>query len=231
MDLIEEAIVGYEKSLLKELDIIALRQKNLIAHQWKVTYQSLCLRETVAWRFVDIIGQSWFLHKNEKALGSRILLRSAIETLAMLIRLNQLTEQLITKKIPFISFCESVLNLLLGCRDETTGQQAKNIMSIFHHCEKKYEGIKKTYEWLSESAHPNFEGMRVAYSKTNDETMVTTFSKNTSDLYSKMQADGCLMAMSIFEAEYTLWEKLFENMEDWLVENDAELQKSKPMPV
>lgn len=230
MHLIEEAILGYEKSLSKQIDVVALRQKNPIAHKWKVTYQSLCLRETVAWRFVDIIDQSWFLHKNGKALGSRILLRSAIETLAMLIYLNQLTEQVISKKMPFSTFGESVLNLLLGCRDDSTSQKAKNIITILDKCEKKYAGIGKIYEWLSESAHPNNEGMRIAYSSTNVETKVTTFSNRTTDLYSKMQEDGCMMAMHMFEEEYTIWGTLFENLELWLVENDSELRESKAKP-
>lgn len=224
---IEVAIEGYENTLCREIDVLSLIKRNPIAHKWKVTYQCLCLRETVAWRFVDLIGQSWFLHRNEKALGARILLRSSIETVAMLILLNQLTEDVISRKISFKDFMEKVMNLFAGSRDGTTDHKATNIITVFQKCEKKYPGTEKLYGWLSESAHPNYEGMRLSYSETDVERKATSFSNRTGSMYGKMQEDGLLMAMGIFEHEYTIWEQHFEALESWLVENEAELDQFK----
>lgn len=224
---IDQAIEGYRNSLCKEVDILSLIKRNPIAHKWMVTYQCLCLRETVAWRFVDILNQSWYLHKNGKSLGARILLRSAIETLAMLIFLNQLTEDVVSRMISFKDFMEKVINLFAGSRDGSTEQKATNIITVFQKCEKKYPGIEKLYSWLSESAHPNYEGMRLSYSSTEPEKKLTTFSNKTNDIYAKMQEDGLLMTMGMFEHEYTIWQEHFEMLEAWLVENEKGLEQFK----
>lgn len=134
---IDQAIEGYEKTLCKEVNVFSLIKRNPVAHKWKVTYQCLCLRETVAWRFVDIISQSWLLHKSEKSLGARILLRSAIETLAMLIFLNQQTEDVVSRVVSFNAFMGKVINLFAGSRDGTTDQKATNIITVFQKCENK----------------------------------------------------------------------------------------------
>lgn len=227
MQTIEKAIKNYQENLCKELDIIALYERNPVAHKWKVTYQSMCLRETVAWRFVDLIGQSWLLHQNGKALGARVLLRSAIETLSILILLNQITKNVVSGKIEFNVFMEKILTLLSGSRDGTTSQTATNIVTVLQKCELKYQGIEKLYAWLSESAHPNYEGMRVSYSETDQQNMKTTFVNRTNFLYSEMHDSNVVMAMRIFEHEYnTEWLTSFEALEIWLIQND-ELLSSK----
>lgn len=229
---IKEAIQDYQDTLCKEIAIPSLIKRNPIAHKWKVTYQSLCLRETVAWRFVDILSQSWILHENDKAIGARILLRSAIETLAMLIFLNQLTEAVVAENVSFKEFMDKVLNLFSGCRDGSTDQKATNIVTVFQKCERKYPGIEKIYGWLSESAHPNYEGMRLSYSNTDKEKMITSFSNSTNNLYAPMHEDGVLLAMEIFEHEYNdVWSAGFEKLESWLVQNEDRLESFKAKDV
>jgi lipid A disaccharide synthetase len=59
------------------------------------------------------------------------------------------------------------LVLLLGSRDGSTEHQSINIVTILQKCDRRYPGIEKLYAILSESAHPNFEGMAAGYSKVN----------------------------------------------------------------
>ena len=220
---IKKAIYQHQSSLCPEIDIIGLRKRNPVAHKWKVTYQSVCLRETVAWRFNDLLVQSWMLHENAHSLGARILLRSSLETIAILIFLNQLMENVVVGTIIFDDFMTKVLNLLTGSRDGSTDQKSTNIMTLLEKCEKKYAGIVKTYAWLSESAHPNYEGMRVCYSSTDPEKMITTFDNHANEHYSKSFEDGILTVLSIFEDEYNQWEVGFLNLESWLEKNDTRL--------
>ena len=222
---IKSAIQQHKDSICKELDIIALRERNPIAHKWKVTYQSYCLRETVAWRFLDILEQSWFLHENGKALGARILLRSAVETIAILIYVNQLIEKVISESITFNEFQQKMLNLLAGSRNSLSAHQSINILTILQKCEKKYEGLLEIYEWLSESAHPNYEGMRFAYSETDKKKYITKFMIRTDELYAPMQEEGMKTIIAIFEHEYNEWESHFLKLEKWLVDNDEKLNQ------
>lgn len=230
MDSITKAIEDYQNTLCKQIDIIALRQRNPVAHKWKVTYQILSNRETVAWRFVDILEQSWFLHSQSKPIGARILLRSAIETISLLIYQDKLIGDVITRKLSFLEFGEKVLALMNGSKNESTTRTAINIVTILKHCEKRYEGIEKIYNWLSESAHPNYEGMRLSYSDTDPKTLITSFNNKTRELYSGMQIDGTILSMSMFENEYKHSEDLFLKLEVWLEANDVELEQYRAPP-
>jgi hypothetical protein len=68
MESIQKALDEWQATLCKELDVSALYARSPVAHKWKATYRSMCLRETVSWRFVDLVNQSLLLHKNGKAL-------------------------------------------------------------------------------------------------------------------------------------------------------------------
>lgn len=225
MEKITQAIEDYRLSLCSEINIISLRNRKPAAHKWKVTYQILATRETVAWRFVDILGQAWFLHTHGKAIGARILLRSAIETIAVLIYQDKLIDDLLNKKINFHEFMEKVIIVMHGSKDKSTDQTAINIVTMLKHCEKRYEGIERVYAWLSESAHPNYEGMRLSYSDTDPKTLITSFSNKTHDLYSEIQLDGTLLSMSMFENEYEYSEDMFMKLEGWLEENESKLEQ------
>ncbi|WP_026637112.1 hypothetical protein SR858_11415 [Duganella zoogloeoides] len=227
MDSIKQAINDYQNTLCKQIDIIALRERNPIAHKWKVTYYVLCNRETVAWRFVDLLEQSWFLHSQHKPMGARILLRSAIETISLLIYQDKLIGDVTTRKLSFLQFEEKVLALMHGSKNESTAWVAINIVTVLKHCEKRYKGIEKIYNWLSESAHPNYEGMRLSYSDTDPKTMITSFNNKTRELYSGMQIEGTILSMSMFENEYEHSEDLFLKLEVWLEENESELEQHR----
>lgn len=229
MEKITQAIEDYRLSLCREIDINALRSRNPAAHKWKVTYQILANRETVAWRFVDILGQAWFLHTHAKAIGARILLRSAIETIAILIYQDKLIDDLLNSKINFHDFMEKIIIVMLGSKNESTDQPAINIVTVLKHCEKRYEGIAQIYAWLSESAHPNYEGMRLSYSDTDPKAMITSFSNKTHDLYSKIQLDGTILSMNMFEVEYEYSEDMFKKLEVWLVENESNLDQYRTL--
>jgi hypothetical protein len=85
MSPVEEALAELKASLCKSVDIGGLYTRNPVAHKWKAPYRSLCLRETVAWRTQDLLEQSLLLHNSHHSLGARILLRSALETVTVLI--------------------------------------------------------------------------------------------------------------------------------------------------
>lgn len=156
MPTIPETLATWQNSLCPRIEVRGLYARNPIAHKWKATFRSLELRETVFWRIHDLLTQTYELHLNGRALGARILLRSAIDTLATLTYLNQSTTEVIAGNQDFHAFSNLTARLLLGSRDESTGYQAINILSALKNCEKRYPGIMGLYALLSESAHPNF---------------------------------------------------------------------------
>jgi hypothetical protein len=225
---IEMILKNWEASLCQNVSLAGLLARNPTANKWKVTYRSLVLRECVFWRTHDLLVQSHTLFKNGRILGSRILLRSAFESVATLIYLNQMTEQVLAGKLHFHEFSAKTCQLLLGSRNQTTKHSSINIITVLGHCDKKYKGISDEYAILSESAHPNFEGACFGYSRVDHERDETNFANHWHSMCSGDHESLLMLIAEIFENEYNnVWPQQLEALEAWLVEHDAELEETK----
>ena len=218
-------------SLLPSFDIGGLFSRNSVAHKWKATFRSLLLREAVFWRLEDLLHQSYALHKMGQALGALILLRSALETLATLIYLNQLTASVLDGSLDFHRFSDKTALLLLGSRNKMTDHVAINIQTVLQKCAKRYDFIEKFYADLSECAHPNHEGLILGYSRPDRENYIENFANHWSDMYSKTHEDKMSVVIMVFEHEYNkVWTEQFSGLEEWLVKSDVKLEATKNKP-
>lgn len=228
MPTIDERLANWQKSLCPTLEVAGLFARNPIAHKWKAPFRSLVLRETIFWRTHDLLTQSFELHLARHTLGARIILRSAFETLATLIYLNQATSAVVGGTQNFHSFSQRTSRLLLGSRDKSTKHEAINIISVIDSCEKTYPGIAGLYATLSETAHPNFEGMCFGYSRIDHDNHVAEFSNNISAMYEDKLVSSMELCIFVFEHEYNIeWPRQFERLEIWLAANDAVLEETK----
>jgi hypothetical protein len=225
---VEKSLSEWKATLCNTVDIGGLLSRNKIAHKWKATFRSLELRETIAWRTQDLLEQSLFLFDNGHLLGARILLRSALESVAVLIYLNQLTRNVLEGKLDFHQFSEKTAILLLGSRNESTLHKSLNIITILEKCNKRYPGILKLYGALSESAHPNYEGICIGYADINRDEYVVTFSNKWNSIHSNRHINYIELCMETFFDEYNdEWTDAFEKLEVWIENNDAELEATK----
>jgi hypothetical protein len=228
MPTITETLAHWQNSLCPRVEVGGLFARNPVAHKWKAPFRSLVLRETVFWRIQDLLTQTYELHLARRTLGARILLRSAFETLATLIYLNQATAAVMAGTQDFHDFSRRSSRLLLGSRDKSTEHEAINIVSVLEKCEKRYPGIMGLYALLSESAHPNFEGLCFGYSRVDHDNHVSEFSNNMSAMYEDKLVSAMELCMFVFEHEYnTEWPRQFGQLEKWIVENDARLEATK----
>lgn len=229
MDLIKQTLAEWKSSLLSNVEVGGLYSRNPTAHKWKAPFRSLILREAVFWRLHDLLTQSHALHEQGHGLGARILLRSGLETIAILIFLNQLTQSVLDGILSFHAFSEKTSALLLGSRNDTTMLKSINIVTVFEKCEKRYPGLMTLYADLSESAHPNYEGTCLGYSTINHDAYVVAFSNRWMDMYGDQHLESLQLCMMIFEGEYNeVWSSLFEELEQWIEANDSELEATKP---
>jgi hypothetical protein len=228
---IEQALARLKASLLPSFDIGGLFSRNNIAHKWKATFRSLLLREAVFWRLEDLLQQSYALHKTGHSLGALILLRSALETLATLIYLNQLTAAVLDGSLNFHTFSDKTAVMLLGSRNETTEHLAINIQTVLQKCAKRYDFIEKFYADLSEIAHPNHEGLILGYSKPDRDNFIENFANHWSTMYSKTHEEKMSVVIMMFEHEYNdIWTERFSALEEWLVKNDMQLEATRNSP-
>jgi hypothetical protein len=225
---LEETVKVWRGSLCPRVELAALYARNPTAHKWKTTYRSIVLRELVCWRVTDLLAQVDALKRQAHILGAVILLRSAIETLAVLIYLNQKTEAIFAERSSFFSFCDTTASLMLGSKNETTSRVAINIMTILNHCEKKYPGLTDIYGRLSESAHPNYDGVCSGYSSIDETNYVTEFSNRWEEKYRDLLPIGIDLCVTMFQSEYNIiWPDKFSKLEQWLADNDQWLEANK----
>lgn len=229
MNTVEQNLADWKGSLLSSIPVGGLLSRNPIVYKWKASFRVWMLREAVFWRLYDLMTQSYALHRQKHSLGARILLRSGIESCATLIYLNQLMGRVLDDKLDFHAFGEKTSVLLLGSRDGSTEHQSINIVTILRKCDKRYPGIEKLYAILSESAHPNYEGMVAGYSKIDHDEYETYFSNRWMELYGNRHLGLMELCISMFHHEYNdVWPALMEKLEGWIEANDAQLEATKP---
>lgn len=202
--------------------------RNEVAHKWKATYRSLQLRECVHWRMQDLLEQAVSLHQQGHVLGGRILLRSAFETIAVLIYLNQQMEKVVAGTVNFHAFSKKTEALVMGSRDESTPLDAINILTMLDAADKKYVGIRKLYDRLSETAHPNYAGLSEGYTHIDHDEYVVKFTNRWMEFYGDKFEPGIMLCIETFTHEYDVaWSGAFEQLETWIAENDAMLEATK----
>ena len=226
--LMEKILAEWKTTRLEKIEIAGLYSRNPVVHKWKAPFRSLVIRELVYWRLIDLLDQALELSKINAVLGARILLRSAFETVGILIFLNTKIESLINGNMQYNDFENTTLRLLLGSRRDEQEILPYNILSILQGCEKRYPGITKVYNDLSETAHPNYDGMIQGYSDFDKEKHVTFFQSRWEEIYGEDFENLMMICIKTFESEYhDLWPELFKRLEKWLEENDESLEAQR----
>lgn len=228
MNAVEQNLANWKQSLLQSIPVGGLLSRNPVAYKWKALFRVWMLREAVFWRLHDLMTQSYALHQQGHGLGARILLRSGFESLATLIYLNQLIQQVLDGKLNFHVFGEKTTTLLLGSRNNENGPRSLNVVTVLEKCDMRYAGLMKLYSDLSESAHPSYEGLCMGYSKIDHDEYETNFSNRWMELYGDRHLGSMELCMGTFYHEYNdVWPALMEKMEGWIEANDALLEATK----
>jgi hypothetical protein len=231
MNAVEQNLANWKESLLPSIPVGGLLSRNPVAYKWKAPFRVWMLREAVFWRLHDLMTQSYALHQQGHGLGARILLRSGFESLATLIYLNQLMQQVLDGKLNFHVFGDKTTTLLLGSRNNEHGPRSLNIVTVLEKCDKRYPGLKSLYADLSESAHPSYEGLCLGYSKIDHDEYETNFLSRWMELYGDRHLGSMELCMDTFHHEYNhVWPALMEKLENWIEANDAELEATKNDP-
>jgi hypothetical protein len=232
MNNVEQNLANWGSSLFPSIPLGGLLSRNSTAYKWQSLFRVWMLRELALWREHDLMIQSHTLHQQGHVLGARILLRSGFETLATLTYLNLLMQQVLDAKLSFHVFGEKTALLLLGSRNNEEMPDAINILTVLGKCDKRYPGLMKVFADLSESAHPNYEGLMGGYSTTNYDEYETTFSNRWMELYGDSHLNVMMLCIETFHHEYnTVWPDLIEKLEKWVEANDAELEATRGDPL
>jgi hypothetical protein len=176
----------------------------------------------------DLGQQTLLLAEHNHILGARILLRSAVETLGLLIYLNQKTQAVLSGVLSFFSFDEITKQLLMGSKNGETSQAVVNILTMLGQAEKAHPGLVSMHQHLSESAHPNYDGVLYGYSSTDPDKHETYFANNWLEFFGRDQEPATAFVFAVFEHEYNdIWHRQMTQLEDWLRAHNASLEAQR----
>lgn len=139
----------------------------------KIPYKILSIREIFLHRTYDFAASSRLLFDNMRIVPAILLVRSIMETNAIIYRINDLSGNAIKSKDPNDLDNEAMV-VLCGTRDpEELEYKSKNILSYIEKIQKSYPDYKYIYDTLSEFVHPNHDGCLGAYGQVDDKAKIT----------------------------------------------------------
>lgn len=230
MDAIERKLASWKASLVSSISLGSLLARNPVAHKWKAPFRALMLREAALWRMHDLLSQSYSLHQMGHGLGARILLRSGIENMAVLIYLNQLMQEVIDGNLNFHTFSDMTTRFF-GSHRHPRLPRTIRIGRVLEKCEKRYP-LKTIYSELSESVHPSFESLCMGYLRADHSEFELTFWNRWMELHGEYHRQVMELCILIFNHEYdAVWTELFTKLESWIEAKDAELEATNDDPL
>lgn len=224
---IQGTLQAWSESLCQKIEVAGLLARSEKAHKWKVTNQLFILREATQWRIYTLANQAYNLASRGMILGSMILLRATIESLAALIYINRKMSALMDGRLSFKEFQGIVSRLHLGDSTNEDSHQPIRVGKMIELAEKEtHSGIDKAYENLCQFAHPNFDGVAVGFSKPNPKEYETTFGDFFQEKFGVRHLNDLATTLKICDAQYNeVWPKNLEALEKWLETNDERLER------
>ena len=209
-----------------DIDIGSLLSRNPTAHKWRAPYFNLLVRECASWRTHELLQQARLLQQAGAKLGAIVLVRAAVETIAVLVYLNEITDGLMAGRIDYDAYHSKIRALAVGSKDNSTPYAAVNVMTMIQKSERRHPQLLKIYNLLSEIAHPNHDGLLAGYAKQNRQEFTTLLSRQWLPSWDRRLSAMIAVLISTYFLEYNqTWSETFCRLESWLVENDDELQQ------
>ena len=141
----------------------------------KAPFQLLCTREALIWRTEELARTACDALEQDDLTAAALLARATVESAAIAWKLMELLDD--RQKMSPKELNEVLTRLLAGSRLWDDGPQALQILSCIDRMDKKVPGVRKSYDVLSEIAHPNWRGVFGMYSKTDEAKFTAHFGR------------------------------------------------------
>jgi hypothetical protein len=156
------------QNIAKQLPTIA--DPATVSYISKIPFKVLSIRELMIWRVSDLSESAIKLIENFKIVGAIIVIRSIIESVALIYYLLTKVENSIENK-SIEGLDDKLMRLLLGGRLAESDAESINVLTLVDHLSKIAPGVRKYYDDLSEFAHPNWSGSLGSYGTINKNEM------------------------------------------------------------
>lgn len=227
---LKHTLAAWREDLVASVSVADLLSRCPVAHKWKAPYRCLVVREALLRRMVDIGSAIDVLTDKEQLLGVRILLRCAVETTALLEFMAQKIDAVVAGQLSWFDFDTATMKIIVGSRaaSNPTQFEAFNIVTAVEKANKAYPALLNIYSKLSESAHPNYDGLTYAYSRPVPDDYETHFGNYWQENFGHEHEPGATYVFACFADAYNgHWTKAMVALEQWLRDNDSELEAQR----
>jgi hypothetical protein len=174
----------------------------------------LSIREIFLHRTFDFAVSSRLLFENIRIVPAILLVRSIMETNAIMYRINALSMNAIKSNDPK-DLDDEAMVVLCGTRDpEELEFKSKNILGYIEKIQKSIPDYKYVYDSLSEFVHPNHDGCLGAYGQVDEKTKITYlgFDNDYNHFIHFETVRFLLLNLDLFQEEYDKNEKLLPEL-------------------
>lgn len=213
---VDEWLTNVAANLPESISAVALGVRD------KAPYKALAVREALIWRTEELARCSLQSLKVDDLAAAVLLVRSVLECTALMARLAQICFER-TGYAPG-ELDAMLTKMWMGWKSQKDDALpvAFNILTMIDHLDKRIGGgvFRRSYDLMSEFAHPNWSGVAGLYSRNDVPNFATHFGKFTDRREStRAQAVLALSAsVAVFNLDYN-------NMADYMAAWLAELEK------
>lgn len=215
---VRQYVEGFGASLPTSVDVRALGVRE------KAPFIAMCLRESLVWRVEELSRNALAaLERGDEATGI-VLARCVTEGTAMIWRLHSLIENRAARSADALHGDLKIM--WLGSRHDPAMPQAFNVLTMIDHLDREIPKVRKTYDMLSEVAHPNWTGVAGLYCRTDYEEHIAYFGRGQRGNHNSRSASALLVGgLGLFQHAYN---KIGDLLPDWLGElTPLELDKDE----
>jgi hypothetical protein len=183
-------------SLPPSVDVVALGVRS------KAPFQLLCAREALIWRTEELARTACDALERSDLTVAAILTRAVIESAA----LAWMLKTILAKREQYSpqQMNDQLMRVLMGTKSWPDMPQPFHVLACIDQLDKEVPGFRKSYDLLSEIAHPNWAGAAGLYAKNDEVIYVTTFGRDRERMRQTegMVANALLGALGLFEFAY-----------------------------
>jgi hypothetical protein len=227
---LKETLDRWQNDFVDKVAVADLLSRCPVAHKWKAPYRCLVVREALLRRMVDLGSAIDALTDQGQVLGTRILLRCAVETTALLEFMAQKIDDVVAGKLAWFDFDTETMKILVGSRSSTSPNkfEAFSIVTAVKRANRAYGALDNIHEKLSESVHPNYDGVIYAYSRPAPEDHETRFGNFWIENFGHEHLPGTAYVFACFADAYNVhWIEAMSALEQWLRDNDEDLEAKR----
>jgi hypothetical protein len=169
----------------------------------KTPYVAMCFREAQFCRAEQFARAAYEMFERDDVVVGISNTRSVIESVAAIWFLNEKIEKQL-KNGPQPDIHEQMVQLVMGFKNDPGFPAAINVLTMIDRCDATFSGFRKSYDRMSEFAHPNYSGALGTFGARDPDVAITWFKKGSRNVDSakKVGLINLIAGLKILEFAY-----------------------------